>query len=212
MNNLINEVDPILLILIILILGFSFATIYLIVKNKIKRIKKTAPLNSEKKLEPVLKTIYEEKKVVNDLIERSTYKYNNDNLITEVNEPFEDTYSIIKIEESGNSFNINKPVVFYMSKPVDNYFPVTAKSDKAEGTIYKFSYILNDDYAQYEIHCNGAPVKEILKRANSYLLPACIEDNLSNENTKNILTLKPGKVFLSDNKWIIQNKAIIKYE
>ncbi|THU39443.1 hypothetical protein FAM09_13135 [Niastella caeni] len=102
--------------------------------------------------------------------------------------------------------------IFYMSGPVNNYFPNSAKSLKKEGTVYKFTVSKNKQEASFETHTAGAPVSEIVKRIESYIKPACDEDNLPDLNTKNIITKKRGTAILEGDKWVIKTKAVIHYE
>jgi hypothetical protein len=102
--------------------------------------------------------------------------------------------------------------IFYMAGPVNNYFPNTAKSPTKENTVYKFKLKDNKQEATYEIHTLGAPVNEILSMAESYIKPACDEENLPTLGVRNIITKKLGTASLDGDKWIIKTKAIIKYE
>jgi hypothetical protein len=102
--------------------------------------------------------------------------------------------------------------IFYMAGPVNNYFPNTAKSLTKENTVYKFTLKGNKREATYEIHTSGAPLNEILGIVESYIKPACDEENLPGINVKNIITKKHGTASLEGDKWVIKTKAIIKYE
>lgn len=102
--------------------------------------------------------------------------------------------------------------IFYMTGPVNNYFPTAAKSMRKEDTVYKFIISANRQEATFEIHTAGAPVNEIVKRNESYLKPACEEENLPDNNTKNIITIKKGNAVLEGDKWVIKTKAVIRYE
>jgi hypothetical protein len=106
----------------------------------------------------------------------------------------------------------NNNNVFYMMKPVDNYFPNSSKSFNKSNTVYKFTVSKNQTEAQYEIHVDQTTANDIAKRNEQYLKPACIEENMPNNEVKNIITLHKGLVSLEGDKWIIKTKAIIKYE
>lgn len=109
--------------------------------------------------------------------------------------------------------NDNDGNVFYMSAPSNNYFSITAKSLSKENTVYKFILNPNKNEALFEIHLmGGVSVSEIAKRRESYLKPACDEENIPPGNTKNIVTKKPGLAKLEGDKWIIITKATIRYE
>lgn len=102
--------------------------------------------------------------------------------------------------------------IFYMAGPVSNYFPNTAKSLTKENTVYKFTLKGNKQEATYEIHTAGAPVNEIISMVESYIKPACDEENLPSFNVKNIITKRPGIAILEGDKWTIKTKALIRYE
>lgn len=102
--------------------------------------------------------------------------------------------------------------IFYMTGPVNNYFPNSAKSMRKEETVYKFTISANKMEATFETHTGGAPVIEIVKRNETYLKPACVEENLPDLNTKNIITKKKGTAVLEGDKWVIKTKALIRYE
>jgi hypothetical protein len=102
--------------------------------------------------------------------------------------------------------------VFYMAGPVNNYFPNSAKSLTRDNTVYKFKLSGNQQEAEFELHTLGAPVVEILRSAQSYIKPACDEENLAGGNVRNIITVKPGKAVLEGDKWLIKTKALIRYE
>jgi hypothetical protein len=102
--------------------------------------------------------------------------------------------------------------VFYMGGPVNNYFPITAKSSSKDNTVYRFQVSANRQEASFELHTAGAPVMEIVRSAQSYIKPACDEENNPGPNVKNIVTVRPGMAILEGDKWIINNKALIRYE
>jgi hypothetical protein len=102
--------------------------------------------------------------------------------------------------------------VFYMSGPVNDYFPNAAKSLTKENTVYKFKVSANRQEAEFELHTTGAPVKEILQLVESFIKAACDEENQPNFSVKNIVTKRRGQVILDGDKWVIKRKALIQYE
>jgi hypothetical protein len=105
---------------------------------------------------------------------------------------------------------------FYMAGPVQgpqyNYFPLTAKSTTKENTVYKFTIINNKNEAAFDLHTSGAPVNEIASMLQSYIKPACDEENLPGNAVRSIRTIKSGRAVLEGDKWIIKEKAQIRYE
>ena len=102
--------------------------------------------------------------------------------------------------------------IFYMAGPVNNYFPNSAKSLTRDNTVYQFKVSGNQQEAEFELHTLGAPVMEIIRSAQSYIKPACDEENLPHNNVRNIVTIKKGRAVLEGDKWLIKNKALIRYE
>ena len=101
---------------------------------------------------------------------------------------------------------------FYMSGPMTNYFPPTAKSMTKENTLYKFTVYGDGQVAFFELHTEGAPLKEIIRAKDSYIKPACNELNFPPSNVRHIATITPGKAALEGDRWLITTKATIRYE
>jgi len=101
---------------------------------------------------------------------------------------------------------------FYMTGPTNNYFPSSAKSSRRENTVYKFTLQPGGNEARFELHTTGASISEIIKVIESYIKPACDEENLPSSNIRNIVTRKQGVAILDNEKWIIKDKAVIRYE
>jgi uncharacterized protein YlxW (UPF0749 family) len=101
---------------------------------------------------------------------------------------------------------------FYMTGPTNNYFPSSARSNNRENTVYKFMLQPGGNEAMFEVHTTGAGIDEIIKVVESYIKPACDEENLPSSGTRNIVTKTPGRAILENEKWIIKDKAVIRYE
>jgi len=106
----------------------------------------------------------------------------------------------------------DRPDVFYMSSPSNNYFPMSTKSQQKENTLYRFVLMANRNEAQFEVINDGAPVTQAAYHASSYLEPACDAQNSPGGVVNRIVTLKPGKACFDGEKWIINYKAEIRYE
>jgi hypothetical protein len=101
---------------------------------------------------------------------------------------------------------------FYMTGPTNNYFPSSARSNRRENTVYKFILQPGGNEARFELHTTGASISEIIKVIESYIKPACDEENLPSSGIRNIVTRKQGIAILDNEKWIIKDKAVIRYE
>ncbi|MBC9934186.1 hypothetical protein [Chitinophaga qingshengii] len=102
--------------------------------------------------------------------------------------------------------------IFFMAGPVGNYFPANAKSMTRDNTVYRFTVKDNRQEANYEIHTTGAPINEIVSMRESYIVPACVEENIPGASVRGIKTTRPGTAILEGDKWIIKTKANIAYE
>lgn len=118
----------------------------------------------------------------------------------------------LKVAEAGATRSADGADVFYMSGPVNNYFPNSAKSFTKDNTVYRFKVSPNKQDAEFELHTSGAPINEIVQLAESYIKSACDEENLPSYPVKNIITKKAGQAILEGDKWIIKSKALIRYE
>lgn len=128
------------------------------------------------------------------------------------------------LENSDNTRSLQVPIIsvletkpigeeiFYMMKPVDDYFPNSNKSNQKNDTVYKFTVESNKTEALFEIHTGGAPVNDIAVRNETYIKPACEEENMPGNPVNSIITKRKGTVSLEGDKWVIKSKAIIRYE
>jgi len=104
--------------------------------------------------------------------------------------------------------------IFYMKYPVENSFSNAHKSMTRENTIYKFYLKPNKTEAEFEIHTEGVKIEEILSMVERAIKTGCEERNFPSSTTKNIITVPNGRglVSLEGDKWVIKQKAVIKYE
>ncbi|GEM_PF-1740463 len=119
---------------------------------------------------------------------------------------------VIQKQQPTETYQTNTDEVFYMMKPVDDYFPNSNKSYQKNDTVYRFTVKSNKTEALFEIHTGGAPVNDIAKRNEAYIKPACEEENMPGNPVNNIITKRKGVASLEGDKWIIKSKAIIRYE
>jgi hypothetical protein len=119
---------------------------------------------------------------------------------------------VIQKQQPTETYQTNADDVFYMMKPVDDYFPNSNKSYQKNDTVYRFTVKSNKTEALFEIHTGGAPVNDIAKRNEAYIKPACEEENMPGSPVNNIITKRKGVASLEGDKWIIKSKAIIRYE
>jgi hypothetical protein len=106
----------------------------------------------------------------------------------------------------------DRPDIFYMSSPSNNYFPLTAKSLSKENTLYRFLVSGNKQEAEFEVINDGAPIAQAVYLASHYFEPACNAENAPAGVVNRIVTTKKGKASYDGQKWIITVKAEIRYE
>jgi len=115
---------------------------------------------------------------------------------------------------TSNDSNLNNSV-FYIYRPIENYFSKSNIQNSKKDTLYKFiSNSNNRNEASYEIIIDGLSLTptEIARRNETLIKPACEEENVPGDSVRNIMTKRKGIVVLEGDKWIIKSKALIRYE
>jgi hypothetical protein len=112
--------------------------------------------------------------------------------------------------------NITLANLFYMAAPAGNYFLNANKVEKKDaGSLYKFIVSPNSSEAEFEIDLSGIDtenIKGLMMQRQDYIKPACDEENTPSANSTTIITKTKGRVLLQDGKWIIKEKALVRYE
>jgi TolA-binding protein len=105
------------------------------------------------------------------------------------------------------------PNEFYMGVPLDNSFLINSKSDKyKEGnTMYKFNIGRVQNEAEFEFISDGETIKFIQNNSLEVVRPACKFENEPSNNTSRVITTEKGKARFQDDKWIIIDKAKIRF-
>ena len=116
------------------------------------------------------------------------------------------------VQEPGAKKEKRSIEIFYMTYPVNNYFSNSARSDSRENTIYKFKVRPNKTEADFEVHTAGAPIQDLISMVQTYIKPACDEENMPSPQVRTIVTSQAGLAVLEGDKWIIKKKALIRYE
>jgi hypothetical protein len=102
--------------------------------------------------------------------------------------------------------------VFYMAFPINNYFLDKGKSLSRDNMVYRFKVNGDGNEATFSVTVAGPQLPDIMKRVETFLRPACQEDNLPGSMVKAIQTREPGVAVLQGDKWLIKTKAVIRYE
>lgn len=105
--------------------------------------------------------------------------------------------------------------VYYFSTPQpDGTFNDSNKSDLfiATSSMYKFT-ILSSNKAHFEFINDESTLRDALNYPDSYLLPVCRAENTRNIKATKITTIgKGGIAELNDGRWIVTEKAVIRYD
>lgn len=101
---------------------------------------------------------------------------------------------------------------FYMTLPINNYFLDKSKSPTRDNTVYLFTTKPDGTDATFTVHVSGTQLTDILSRTETFIKPACVEENLPSPGTKSIGNVQPGRAVLEGDKWVIKTKAVIRYE
>ena len=101
---------------------------------------------------------------------------------------------------------------FYMTLPINNYFLDKSKSPTRDNTVYLFTTKPDGTDATFTVHVSGTQLTDILSRTETFIKPACVEENLPSPGTRSIGNVQPGRAVLEGDKWVIKTKAVIRYE
>jgi hypothetical protein len=115
---------------------------------------------------------------------------------------------------SSNSIPLYEaPKVFYMGDPYENDFLINSKSDTYSigATMYKF-YILSQNESEFEFISDYETIKQIHVNNISSLRSACKSENEYNSSISRVVTVKKGKARFQEDKWVIIEKAKIRFE
>jgi len=218
MNNDTNVDDLFFYLLIGLIIFFAIAIIVMLIKQSNRKSKPSN--NFLKSIEDIngLKDIMSYS-TSQSIVDPEIIKENIKAIILNTKDtiPIDNESNVkytISSSDSINTFYENppEPSIFFMKYPTENSFSANFQSNSIANTIYKFYLSSNKIEATYEIHTEAVPIQEIISMVEKAIKSGCDEENIPDSYTKSIRTLTPGKVKLENNKWIITNKALIRYE
>ena len=105
--------------------------------------------------------------------------------------------------------------VFFMATPSgEKSFDVSAKTEsfKATQSLYKFTVASNTNNATFVFQSDDTGIRDSVNSPHIYIEPVCEPQNALNQNARRITTTRPGTAEKRNDKWIVINKAQIKYE
>jgi hypothetical protein len=115
----------------------------------------------------------------------------------------------------GDDGTNDSTVVFFMPSP-DNEgnFDNRKKSDHfiPSESIYKFVINEDPDQAKFYIFQDPNNMERAINYFSSILEKVCRSENAFNPLGKAIKTIEPGIAVLSNNKWVVKEKALIRYD
>jgi hypothetical protein len=103
--------------------------------------------------------------------------------------------------------------IFYLSMPEsERTFSDQTKHSKLESGRSIFEAIeISSNLAEYSICIDRDSITRAFNNLDKYVKPVCDELN-SPGNSSRIITEKPGRIELQNNKWVVKSKAQIRYE
>lgn len=107
-----------------------------------------------------------------------------------------------------------KTEILFLSTPnSDGSFNESSASNiyKEGASMYKFMKIGNSN-AQFQIDEKETSIRLALQYPDKNIDPVCDADNAFNPRANKISTIKMGEAQLLNGKWIVNSKAIIRYE
>ena len=102
--------------------------------------------------------------------------------------------------------------IFYLAMPEsERTFSDQTKHSKLESGRSIFEAIeINSNLAEYSICKDSDSITRAFNNLDKYIKPVCDELNSPGTSSR-IITEKPGKIELQNNKWVVKSKAQIRY-
>jgi hypothetical protein len=142
-------------------------------------------------------------------------KQNIDDPAQEINK-LTDEEAVAISDEPGITESNNKPSIFFMPSPDnDGNFDNRRKSDHFIPSESIYQFIMNensDKAAEFYIYQDPNNMERAINYYSSILEKVCKSENAFDPMGKSIVTLEPGIAVLTGNKWVVKEKALVKYE
>jgi hypothetical protein len=142
-------------------------------------------------------------------------KENIDNPVQEIN-TFNDQADVITSDVSDIAESNNKQVTFFMPSPDnDGNFDNRKKSDHFIPSVSVYKFVMNENSditAEFYIYQDPNNMERAINYYSSILKKVCKSETAFDPMGKSIVTLEPGIAVLTDNKWVVKEKALVKYE
>lgn len=123
---------------------------------------------------------------------------------------------VIELEVETKDLLKIKDEEFFMSTPnIDGSFNQSSYSKSLKPTASYYRFIVhtsNNSRANFFFVDDEKAVISATDYPQTYIDPTCISENAVNNHAKRILTLEPGIVEKSGDKWVLIKKASIRYE
>jgi hypothetical protein len=101
--------------------------------------------------------------------------------------------------------------IFFLSAPNGNAFSSTSKKYLAGESIYQLE-TFDGKKGDFFLINNRDVLDTVRSSASAYIKPACKSEEELSQDTRTILTEKPGLALFEDGQWKITEKAIVRYE
>lgn len=213
---------------VVLIIGLLTFTVYNL-RNSLRALKEEVRKNTDHRKNNSSKSITEINNTSNNDLTNVMRRLSKieDYLIAK---PVDITYSPAvpvnipaPVVEDEKPFEINlsvpeKPKVteFYMSTPSpDSSFEADQGSDSFRNTIslYKFTVNANNPAkATFMFDSDAVGISDSLNNPKTFIEPVCYQANDAFPGARQIITTQPGTAEKRNNKWVVVDKAKIKYQ
>lgn len=209
------HIGIILAVLLSIISTVLTGLFYFLLKKKNVKLEKE--LSSVKKLQNNFN-----KNCNNILITRKEFSHKISSIedkISDLNKSIEElqvnnstNYSHPNNLQSSNIPKIEKVDFLYTSYPKNGVFSSVSKEKTDNIGFYKFSIKDENNMVEFEFNSDGEYFSNAMYNPESFLNPACTALNQYNKDAKKIVTVKKGIAIKEGDKWVVQQKAEIRYE
>ena len=120
----------------------------------------------------------------------------------------------VVVELSVENTKMNESLILYMSTPSeDKTFPANGNFEKFKPTQtrYRFWVDQTGEKAEFDFHSDEQGIKAAINSPHLYIDRVCDIINVRPQNPTDIITHKKGTAVKIDDKWVVKEKAKVKY-
>jgi len=199
----------VLIIIFVIIITKKLSDLKNNIKNKKREsVQPPLPISQNPNLSEINKINHEIKEIKNALKDITVSKVHSTATVVPAKEN-----SVITESKAPEKI---RQEIFYMATPNDDRsFDISGRSDdfRATQSLYKFTLDSRDNNrAAFVFFSDEAGIRDAVNYPQTYIDPVCDPQNALNQNAKQIITTQPGTAEKRNNKWVVVDKAKIKYQ